>query len=323
MLPLEDSAEIADGWTGDLEVQAWVGDGWTDDSEVQEPIPKWTSPRNQFNIICGQKFNRAEAGSLLEDLQFMYGTMSMSLESIEEFKLTEPLAVNGSNGYAGRGELYENGRIWRAMASIGTNPQLKSVIRAKQAVASGHVILHESFRLWGDRVPLSYGSSLWSEVRSAPESFYFRNCRNFFSHEFLRTQLGNDLYYYKQVEEMYTSTVPVLEVLIEKLQLGLADDNAWKTEESELSYSDRPKYGMDTPEAEANEAEERTRIITSELPVEEETGESLPESPEDPTAVDSITAWLEETQGWNHCYEITRRQSWSHFFVDTYGQSWM
>jgi hypothetical protein len=316
----DDSTDKSNGWTDNSETQDWVN-----------PNPKAIGSSNLFNIICGMKVTRTIAQSVLEKLQFMHGTMSMSLESIEEFELTEPLAVDDSNEYAGGGEEYENGRIWRAIASFSTNPQLKATVRAKQAVASAHVYLHENFLLWGAMVPISVAVSMWNKVHYALDSYDFRDCRNFFSHVFLRTEYGNDLRYYKQVEKLYTSTVPVLEALIEKLQIGLADESAWKTEESELSYSDGPEYALDTPEAEA-EAEEQRRIKASELSVstaqcswvvEEEASESVHESPEGPSAVDPIAAWLEDTLDWKSDYEIIRRQSWSHFYVDAYGTNWM
>ncbi|KAF2442402.1 hypothetical protein P171DRAFT_446099 [Karstenula rhodostoma CBS 690.94] len=304
--------------------------GWTEHTETVARSPKATAPKSLLNIICGVKITRSRAQTVLEELKFMHDTMSMSLESIEEFKLTKPLAVNDKNKYLDHGEEYENGRVWRAISSFSTNPGPKAAIKAKLSVASAHVLLHENLEVLG--LPSSVASSLWNEAGRIFRDYDFRDCRNFFSHAFLRTVYGNDLKYYQKVQTIYTSCVSVLEVLIEKLQAGLSDENAWKTEESELSHSERPEYGMDTPEAEA-EAEEQRQIKASEVPVaaqqpgwvtEEEAIESSGSLvDQDPIAEDSIAAWLAETWDWNPSYGIERRQSWSHFYVDTHRRSWM
>ncbi|KAF9735918.1 hypothetical protein PMIN06_006856 [Paraphaeosphaeria minitans] len=324
-----------------LEASTEVSHGWAELAKEEDIIPmsQDTDPQHFYNIVCGLEFNKAWAQNLFLELQFMHGTMSMSLESIEDFKLTEPLAVNDRNQNSDQEKVFENERVWRAMSCFKTDAKPKAAFRAKLSVASAHVLLQENRQVW--YVPTIYfssGGSLWSQVDLVFSDSDFRSCRNFFSHSFLRGKFGNDLPCYKAIKRMYTKCVPIFEVLMEKLESALSDRNAWKIGKSSLSYSERPEYGLDTPEAEIEAEEQRQMkakealIVTPELSwcTEEETPET-PNLPVDQDAIveDPIVAWLAETWEWNTNYCIRRRQSWSHFYdVDTVddgtdGRCWM
>jgi hypothetical protein len=256
----------------------------------------------------------------------MYGDMMMSLEYIDEFNLTKPLAVNGDIKYYGHGEEYENGRVRSAVASDYTKPTLRAKIVAKKAVACGHVIIHENFLVDQARVPRSVPSSLWTQARLGVDNYRFRDCCNFFSHAFLNSDLGSDLKQFSDVQKLYSEQVAVLKVLIEKLKIGLGDESAGKTEKSELSYTNRPEYAVDSQEAEA-ELEESLRIIE---PIQSQK-HLVPSSPvsqdgwgleeaviEDQARLseNSIVEWLLETIDWESGVSIQRRYSCSHPSVE-------
>lgn len=284
--------------------------GWGGDEDVQNHLvlrPAEVMTKDRSNIICGLKFIRSRAQEELEELQFIFGMMSMSLESIKEFNLTEPLADNHKNELTDQKEKPEIRRVQRAISSFGTNPELKAAIRAKLSVASAHVVLYERSKRG---LLQSVDLSDWTKVYRVFDDYEFRDCRNFFSHGFLSDVFDNDLEYYKRIQTKYTECVSTLEVLIEKLQIGLADESAWKAEKSALSYSERAEYGMDNPEAET-EAEEKRQIKAKEVAIKEVTIEPPPDSPveQDPTII-----WLADTRApeWIPHYRIERRQTWGH-----------
>ncbi|KAL5380044.1 hypothetical protein DPSP01_008081 [Paraphaeosphaeria sporulosa] len=306
-----------------LEASTELSNGWTANGEELNDfilVPQAATRKDLFNSVCGLKMTKSRARNILEELQFIH--------------------VNDKDKNFEEGEDCENGRVWRAISSPSTNSDSKAAIRAKLSVASAHVLLHENRQVW--RVPLSVAGSLWNQVHHVFGDYDFRECRNFFSHAFLREKYGSDLRYYHAIRALYISCVPILEVLVEKLEAALADENSWKAEESALSYSDRPEYGMDTPEAEA-EAEEQRQIEANEALLatqnlgcftEEESPESLDSLvDQDSIAENPIAAWLAKTGEWNPSYDIKRRQSWSHFYYvdiiddddidDTDGKRWM
>ncbi|KAJ4345447.1 uncharacterized protein N0V89_011578 [Didymosphaeria variabile] len=253
--------------------------GWSDNPEAEDRTisgPEIVRRSYWYNIICGIQIEKSRAQHMLQYLQFMFGEMSSSLDAINEHKLTKPLPVADSNKFFNLGHDYENGRVRSAIADLSTDSTLRAMIMAKKSVASGHVMLHESFLVERPMVPASFACSLWKRLLDVPESCDFRNCRNFFSHAFLRTDFGNDLKDYCKIKQMYTDHLPILEVLIKKLQAGLEDESAWKNDELELSYSNRPAYAFDIPEGEA-EAEEQRQVKASARNLSSPTSLDLPD----------------------------------------------
>ncbi|KAL1603682.1 hypothetical protein SLS60_005271 [Paraconiothyrium brasiliense] len=326
---LDDSAEVLEGWTD-------TPDGWT------EPIPRTEIAPKKYNIICGVKVEKSEARYVLRYWQFVFGEMSWSLDAIDEYKLTEPLPVSDSNEFFDRGPNYETGRVRSAIADHRRiDARLRVMIMAKKSVASAHVVLHENFLKAGQFMPRSEGrDSLWNLTSWVSDDFNFRHCRNYFSHSFLTNDGANDLKRYSDIKEMYQGHLPFVEVLIQKLQAGLADESAWKVH-TELSYSNRPAYGLDNPETEADaeekrQIEEKKKIKAS---AKDTSLLTLLDSPDchthddgvaddvsstPPSPIEPTVAWLTQTSShrWKDEYFTERRHSWSHFYIDDDGNYW-
>lgn len=244
--------------------------------------------------------------------------MTLSLESIEEFKLTKPFVSDEEQDSLENLKTSEKERIWNAMISLSTNPQPKAAIKAKLSVASAHVMLHENQPLIS-LCPISGGvRSFWRMLIHIFERYEFRSCRNFFSHALLR--VGDELERYKDIKSMYSEALPILEILIHKLQAGLADDAAWKAETAALFYAGRPEYGMDTYAAEVKAEKERQAEKARELKREQESQLKASEAVEE--AVNTVSTdvedrapiWLSDNY-WENPEPLERRHSWSHFCV--------
>lgn len=265
----------------------------------------------KFNVICGVAMTKSKALMALRLLQVTFGEMSMGMQYIEEFDLTEPLLLDEEDKWLAPENCGDNERLRSVIAFGHKNPKLRAKIMARKAVASIHIGLHEQFNIdfgtprhpWfpGKYLPFS----VWNDFGYGfdTSNYTSRFHRNEFAHNYLIRDTVDQQQFFSEVQNLYTKQMEYADILIKKLEAGIKDESAWKDNKEELSYDNRPEYGLDAPAAEEDRKDQARqkdeRLSPSPLPSSSEWGRSADE--EAPvlfgpcTLNESTIAWLEDT----------------------------